>query len=96
MPTIAARIELSPIQFCRIVRDLRRIAKEEGAVRWIKGGMYFFGSEVANLRLLAHHRKSDDARQGYSTNLGIHYFCLEMKNLTGEALECAANAEPGV
>ena len=89
-------LPLTSAQFDRLVDDWRRIAGERGQVRFSSRAFWFFGSELATLRLLKKYRSSDEpvARQGYSENLLCHYFVLETPSLSGEERETGTNLGP--
>lgn len=63
-------IQLSKAQFDRTVYDFTRYAEEKGQVEFFGSAFYFFGSELATLRLLRKYRNCETATQDFSRNLG--------------------------
>lgn len=62
----------------RVTRDWKQHAKDQTIEVERAGGAYIAtGSELAMLRLLKAYRNTDKATQGFSANLGKHYFSLE-------------------
>ena len=68
---------MTKAQIAYIEKYLNSEAGEKGEVEDIKGCIYYFGSELATLRLLKHYRGNDNARQGWSENLDTFYFSIE-------------------
>ena len=65
----------------RLIDDWQRIADEGGLFEFFDDGISFYGSELATLRLFryyAHRNIIDRICQGYSENLGTHYFSLDI------------------
>jgi hypothetical protein len=56
---------------------MNEYAGEEGTVENIKGTYYYFGSELACLRLVNKYRWCKFAYSGYSETRKSFYFCLE-------------------
>lgn len=77
--------QVDEIRFARLVRDFREHAQESGAVELSGSTFYFYGSEVATLRLLKQYRHCDPAkhRAEFSKNLGVHFFALDCPTLAG-------------
>lgn len=71
-------MEITEQFLARVSTDFNQYAQEEGKTEAIKGTFYYFGSEIATLRLLKVYRLNPKARQGWSPNLGTYYFSLEM------------------
>jgi len=70
-------MEPTKAQIERVTRDYGQICKETVKVKFIKGAMYVFGSELACLRL---HYKMTTGRVGYSENLSNWYYSKEIIN----------------
>lgn len=62
----------------RMRKEWFPVVKDAGRIESIGGAFYFFGTELDCLRLLARYRGCKSARQGFSTNMGTHYFSLEV------------------
>lgn len=76
--------EVTKAQFNRTVSDLREIAGERGIVQLMDSTFYFFGSEIATLRLLKKYRKDETARAEYSVNRATSFFSFTISNFSGE------------
>jgi hypothetical protein len=62
----------------KLLETFRPIAKEDGAAKDICGTYYFFGSELACLRLAyAYRRCGERVATAWSENLKTFYFSLE-------------------
>lgn len=78
------RVKITEAQFRRTVRELEKHAGEKATeVRFFDSTFYFFGSEIATLRLLKAYRNTTEATAGYSSNLKTFYFSLGTPNFTG-------------
>lgn len=62
-------------QLARVQKDYSAIAQEPVTVESIGGVLYAFGSEIATLRLF---RKMPNMRQGFSKNMGVFFFAVEV------------------
>lgn len=76
-------IAITKAQFDRTVSDLRSYAQEHGKVHIINSTFYFFGSELAVLRLLKAYRHNKDARVDFSLNCNSHFFALDCPSFYG-------------
>lgn len=81
--------KITEAQFDRVVATFRKTAGENGKVRYSRWAFWYFGSELATLRLLKAYRYNpeDLARQGHSENLKCHYFVLETPTVDGPSME---------
>jgi hypothetical protein len=70
-------MKLSQAQFNGMKKDFAELSGEAGTVEFFANTFYFFGSELATLRLLKAYRNVARADCGYSQNLGKFYFRLE-------------------
>lgn len=74
-------MKISDNQIKRVTEDLMKIAntnsKEVGEVEFYDSAFWFFGSELAVLRLDNKFRYNKRASSGFSKNLNTHYFKLE-------------------
>ena len=64
-----------------VMRDWKRVTKEEIKIEYIKGAYYAYGSEFAMLRLFFHYNKhfpNPKTRAAYSENTKSWYFSLEV------------------
>ena len=68
-------MEVTREQLKRTEREYSDIAKEPVKAQMIGGAMYFFGSELATLRLF---RRMPNMRQGYSCNMSTFFFSVEI------------------
>lgn len=66
---------LTAQQIARVTKDYSKIAGETVTVNQIASGLYVYASELGTLRLF---RKMPNMRQGYSENLKVFYFCVEL------------------
>jgi hypothetical protein len=74
---------ITPVRLAQLKADAEKIAKEPLTVEQVRAAMYYFGSELACLRLFAkintfgaaHH---PHARVGYSANRSTWYFVTDM------------------
>ena len=78
------RVKITEAQFKRTVKELEKHAGEKATeVRFFDSTFYFFGSEIATLRLLKAYRDTKEATAGYSSNLRMFYFSLGTPSFTG-------------
>ena len=61
-------------QIKRAQTDWNRIAKEVGTVELIADTLYFWGSEIATLRLMVAFHMSETVRVGTRQNDGVNHF----------------------
>lgn len=66
-------------QMNRIVADYSRHAGETVTAELINSTLYIYCSELGSLRLYRIGHAMVDANQGYSTNLGTHYFSFTVR-----------------
>lgn len=77
--TLDMNAQITPNQFDRTARMLVDISGEdEGRVEMIGDSFYYFGSELATLRLLKKYRHCDNASQDFSQNYNSYYFSLDV------------------
>ena len=69
---------LTDRQVKNYVKLLNEYAKEPGRIEFFDGAIWYFGTEVATLRLALKYRHSDKTSYGYSSNLDSFYFKLEI------------------
>lgn len=62
-------------QLQRVEAEYTKLAQEPVEVQFIAGTLYAYGSELATLRLF---RAMPTKRQGYSVNLGRHFFAADL------------------
>jgi len=77
--------KITEAQFERTVKEFEKHAGEKATeIRFDDGAYYFFGSEIATLRLLKVYRNTPDANANYSKNLGTFYFYLAVPGFHGQ------------
>lgn len=77
--------KITEAQFKRTVKELEKHAGEKATeIRFDDGAFYFFGSELATLRLLKTYRNTPDADASYSKNLRTFYFYLAAPSFHGQ------------
>lgn len=68
--------EITAEQLKRTKQMLDKFAGEDGKVEACNHTIYWYGSEIGMLRIMAQYRKSEKITFGYSKNLQTHYFSL--------------------
>lgn len=77
--------EITRAQFERTVKELEKHAKEKATeIRFDDGAFYFFGSELATLRLFKAYQNTPGIGADYSKNLGTFYFFLAVPHFYGQ------------
>ena len=71
-------LTLTQRQIDNLVKYLSEIAKDPGRFECYDSAIWYFGSEVAALRLALKYRHSNKSSYGFSPNLDTFYFKLEI------------------